>query len=526
MFSKLENKKYIILILILILGLILRFQELNKPFQRDETRFVETIKNTNELGKPIYNLNSIDLETETTGKNITIFDHHPPLYIFFLNIFSKIFGYNEVALRFSMVFFSMVSIILVYLLGKNLFGEEYGLLSSFILAISRLHVEYSQQIDIDGSFLTFFFLLSALYFINFLKLNKKNYIFLLILSLSLSILTKITSFILIFSIFFILIRYRKKYILKIFVPVFVINLIFLFYFSYFYSVNYFFGPIKHVIKYSTTKSGDIFFKFYEFVGIFTWDFTIPLILLSVLSIYYFLKKKEPSYKFILYFTLFYTSANIVILGIMRYFIPIVPFLSLMTSKFVIDNLNLKKHFKLIILTSSIIIIFFHLLHIRTDVDFLKNIKDNIFYISIPYTISLFPFIFVKNKKYFLIVLFSLYIGYNIYFSIESINPIYSPRFYNSIYIARDLIRSLPSNSIIITSHDIAYYSGINFYQSDTFLIYEKFVKVLSKNHPVYILDYRTNSFMKPETMKYLENNCTKIGFYEDRKIEIIKIFRC
>lgn len=67
------------------------------------------------------------------------------LYIFLLQFWTRYFGASELALRSLSMIFGVLSILLIYKLGKLLFDKKVGLASAFILAISPLHIWYSQE---------------------------------------------------------------------------------------------------------------------------------------------------------------------------------------------------------------------------------------------------------------------------------------------------------------------------------------------------------------------------------------------
>ncbi len=72
-------------------------------------------------------------------------DFHPPLYYLVLRIWSTLFGTSEVALRSLSLVFGIVTIYIVYLIGKELVSKQTGIVASVLLAISGLHVYYSQE---------------------------------------------------------------------------------------------------------------------------------------------------------------------------------------------------------------------------------------------------------------------------------------------------------------------------------------------------------------------------------------------
>ena len=78
----------------------------------------------------------------------TIFSHHylmRPAYFVMAKGWSSLFGYSEVASRMLSVLFGVLSIVMIYHLGKLLFNSKTGLLSALILAVSAYHVIRTQQ---------------------------------------------------------------------------------------------------------------------------------------------------------------------------------------------------------------------------------------------------------------------------------------------------------------------------------------------------------------------------------------------
>ncbi len=72
-------------------------------------------------------------------------DIHPLLYYTTLNIWMNIFGEGAFAVRLWSVILGIATIYVIYLLGRDLFGEKTGLAAAFITAISPFHVQYSQE---------------------------------------------------------------------------------------------------------------------------------------------------------------------------------------------------------------------------------------------------------------------------------------------------------------------------------------------------------------------------------------------
>jgi uncharacterized membrane protein len=76
---------------------------------------------------------------------VAVDDFHPPLYYLLLHVWSLL-GTNEVLLRLPSVVFGVAAIWVLYKLGATIAGERVGLLAALILAVSPLHIYYSQEV--------------------------------------------------------------------------------------------------------------------------------------------------------------------------------------------------------------------------------------------------------------------------------------------------------------------------------------------------------------------------------------------
>ncbi len=117
------------IIFILIVGFVLRLISLNQSFWIDEATSANTARLT---------FNNI-LTLFTPG------DFHPPFYYFLLKLWSEIFGKGEVGLRMLSVVLGAGTIFLIYLIGRDLFNKNTGLVAAFLLSLSGLHIYYSQE---------------------------------------------------------------------------------------------------------------------------------------------------------------------------------------------------------------------------------------------------------------------------------------------------------------------------------------------------------------------------------------------
>lgn len=70
---------------------------------------------------------------------------NPPLYWILLHFWIKVFGASEFSLRFPSLLFSLISVFLVYLLGKRLFSPRVGIYAAVFMAFSPFHIQYAQE---------------------------------------------------------------------------------------------------------------------------------------------------------------------------------------------------------------------------------------------------------------------------------------------------------------------------------------------------------------------------------------------
>lgn len=142
-----QNKYLILLILILFLAAILRIWRLSsRDVWHDE---VLTI-----------------LQSQKSFLQITR-EVRTPIHFCIVHIFSW-FGTGTFTLGIPSVIFGLASIYLVYLLGKKIVGKNLGILAALLLAISPMHIEFSQQI-LYFSYYCFFSLLSLFLLVDFVN---------------------------------------------------------------------------------------------------------------------------------------------------------------------------------------------------------------------------------------------------------------------------------------------------------------------------------------------------------------------
>ncbi|MFZ0926001.1 MAG: glycosyltransferase family 39 protein [Halobacteriota archaeon] len=97
-------------------------------------------------------------------------DLNPPLYAFVLHYWMVLFGDSEFSVRFLSVVFGTLAIPMTFVVGRQLFDEEVGLLGALILAVSSFNVQFSQTARMY-SLMLLLALLSMYFFLSFLRRN-------------------------------------------------------------------------------------------------------------------------------------------------------------------------------------------------------------------------------------------------------------------------------------------------------------------------------------------------------------------
>lgn len=80
----------------------------------------------------------------------TAVDIHPPFYYALLQLWLMFFGQSVVALRLLSVMIGLASVPLIYVVGCQLFNRPVGLIAALLLAVSPLHIYYSQEVRMYG----------------------------------------------------------------------------------------------------------------------------------------------------------------------------------------------------------------------------------------------------------------------------------------------------------------------------------------------------------------------------------------
>ena len=100
-------------------------------------------------------------------------DIHPPLYYVLMHFWVKIFGFSDFSLRYPSVIFGILSVVVTFMLARELFNQKIALLSSYFVGMSEFVIFNSKEAR-HYSMLLFLATLSTYYFVKFLKSKRSN----------------------------------------------------------------------------------------------------------------------------------------------------------------------------------------------------------------------------------------------------------------------------------------------------------------------------------------------------------------
>ena len=105
-------------------------------------------------------------------KDFSVFRAHPLLMQSIVSIVFAIFGIHDVVARIVPVIFGTLTVFMTYLVGKQFFDRNVGLMSCLILALLPFHIVFSRQVLLDVP-LSFFITL-FLYLVFKYKITRSN----------------------------------------------------------------------------------------------------------------------------------------------------------------------------------------------------------------------------------------------------------------------------------------------------------------------------------------------------------------
>jgi 4-amino-4-deoxy-L-arabinose transferase-like glycosyltransferase len=272
---------------------------------------------------------------------VNYFDHKPPgvyyLLASFLSLENSIY-----AAKLGTMLFNMATAITLFFIGKKLWNEQVGILSS-IFYLAGLLV-YEGCYILTEPFLAFFSSLAILCFVEYYSTKKYSYLFLSGIMIGISMLFKQTGILTLFGIFFfyllgiirskqVNIYIKNDIILSIGFLLPIVLTVF-----YFYSVNALNDLIYCVFSvnlHSYPTAGVLTFLYCNYLNIFQfpliWILSISGVVIAVVHHFKAYDNKNQNKEIFISILFVFSAIPIVIRQYPHYYIQILPFASLLAS---------------------------------------------------------------------------------------------------------------------------------------------------------------------------------------------------
>ncbi|KKR31916.1 MAG: hypothetical protein UT63_C0057G0004 [Candidatus Gottesmanbacteria bacterium GW2011_GWC2_39_8] len=154
------------LFILLLVSFVVRLIGLTQSLWLDEGISVVAVKSYSYLG---------------LISKFSLSDVHPPLYYLILKLWTSVFGYSEISLRFPSVILGVGTVYVLYQIGKKVQGKQLGLTAAFIYALNPLAIYYSQEARMH-SLAAFLAVFTAFILLSFTKKDNLKNMLLLIFS--------------------------------------------------------------------------------------------------------------------------------------------------------------------------------------------------------------------------------------------------------------------------------------------------------------------------------------------------------
>ena len=154
-----KNKRMIILGLVLLLSFLLRFYNIQNI----------GLKYSDE---GIYLYEASWLNGDDYGDIYEPMSSLKPLFVMFVSTSLKIFGYHDYSGLIVSALFGALTVFIVFLIGKELYNWNIGIMSALIFSVTKLHLIFSRTLLAESTLL-FFFSLTILFYILAKKKESK-----------------------------------------------------------------------------------------------------------------------------------------------------------------------------------------------------------------------------------------------------------------------------------------------------------------------------------------------------------------
>ena len=142
---------------------------------------------------------------------------HPPLYFIAVGMALKIFGNSLVVERFITVLFGLITVVVVYLLGREVYGEKLGLFASFLYSIHPAAI-YFGRMGFANNLVALLNLLALYLLVLYLKNLRLWYVILSGFFVGLAMVTEYSGIFTFAAFVFALLLYDRKRLWIIMIP--------------------------------------------------------------------------------------------------------------------------------------------------------------------------------------------------------------------------------------------------------------------------------------------------------------------
>jgi 4-amino-4-deoxy-L-arabinose transferase-like glycosyltransferase len=331
-------KKYILILLaILILSSFFRLASSDRYLVGDEYDWAVGSKNLITMGVPLTHY--------TCDGTKAYIDQQLPFGILAIAFWIKLIGFSTFAVRLAPIIFGILTVLATYLLAKELFSKKVGLIAAFLMAISRYHISASQTVSNDGSFMTFFMVMTVLSFVLYKKKSNHLYLGLSSIFLMLSVFSKIYGLLIIIPllVYSYLLEKKKQTVLKeggILFSGFIVALLLLLIYAISVGSAYFFwAPINYLPRVATESNlyiaplQEMLIQKAAYVATITWFLTPFLALMLILGILRKIKLKGDNNFYLVsgWFLVIFLFFMIPSGDIQRYFASALPAIFIITA---------------------------------------------------------------------------------------------------------------------------------------------------------------------------------------------------
>ena len=125
--TTLWSSRLIFAFLFFIAALLVRLPNFNESLWYDEVWYTFMRLNPNSINRVLFH------------------DVHPPLYPLLILGWIKLFGDSEIAVRLPSLLFGLASLGVMFALARSWFNRRIAFLSTILMALSPVHIWYSQE---------------------------------------------------------------------------------------------------------------------------------------------------------------------------------------------------------------------------------------------------------------------------------------------------------------------------------------------------------------------------------------------